>query len=182
MLLHGDEMGRTQRGNNNGYCQDNEISWQPWVVDKYGEQLLQWTKRVVAFRARHAVLRRRNYFRGRPIRGGGVSDIIWLGSDGGELTEGQWRDSMNRCIGVLLTGSASDLTDMEGKPIRDATLLILMNSNPDDIAFTLPNGRWYVALDSANPNEQEGRRKYRGKGTYPLRGRSLTVLIQAAGR
>ena len=85
---------------------------------------------------------------------------------------------MDRCVGLQLAGNASDLTDIEGKPIRDDTLLILMNSSPDEVAFPLPAGRWAVALDTATPDEPEGRRKYRGRTRYALASRSIAILIQ----
>ncbi|MFN8506641.1 MAG: glycogen debranching protein GlgX [Dehalococcoidia bacterium] len=187
MLLHGDEAGRTQRGNNNVYCQDNEISWQPWILDEGQEELLDWTRRVVAFRHRHPVLRRRNYFRGRPIRGEGLKDISWLRPDGGEMTEGDWQDGERRTIGMWLAGSAADLTDEEGTPVRDDNLLILMNAHHEACDFVLPaaagrRGTWSLALDTAHPEFEEGAAQLAAGERFAIEPRSMAVLMNTPER
>jgi len=187
MLLHGDEAGRTQRGNNNVYCQDNEISWQPWELDEAQEELLDWTRRVVAFRNRHPVLRRRNYFRGRPIRGEGLKDISWLRPDGGEMTEADWQDGERRTIGMWLAGSAADLTDEEGTPVRDDNLLILMNAHHEACDFALPaaagrRGQWSLALDTAHPELEEGAAELAAGERFAIEPRSMAVLVNTPDR
>ncbi|MCC6386788.1 MAG: glycogen debranching protein GlgX [Dehalococcoidia bacterium] len=187
MLLHGDEAGRTQRGNNNVYCQDNEISWQAWELDEAQEELLDWTRRVVAFRHRHPVLRRRNYFRGRPIRGEGLKDISWLRPDGGEMTEGDWQDGERRTIGMWLAGSAADLTDEEGTPVRDDNLLILMNAHHEACDFVLPaaagrRGTWSLALDTAHPEFEEGAAQLTAGERFAIEPRSMAVLLNTPER
>ncbi|MCC6383074.1 MAG: glycogen debranching protein GlgX [Dehalococcoidia bacterium] len=180
MILHGDPVGRTQQGNNNAYCQDSEIAWQSWDLSAEQHALFAWTRRLVAFRARHPVLRRRHYFQGRPIRGRGLKDISWLWPDGEELTEEQWADEATRCLGVWLAGAASDLTDEEGRPVLDDAIVILMNASAAGVAFTLPPAvgaeRWSLTLDTARPHEREGARRLRGKAPYPLASRSVAVL------
>ncbi len=187
MLLHGDESGRTQRGNNNVYCQDNEISWQQWDLGEGQEELLEWTRRVVAFRHRHPVLRRRNYFRGRPIRGEGIKDISWLRPDGTEMEEGDWQDPERRTLGMWLAGSAADLTDDEGMPVRDDNILILLNAHHEGCEFVLPAAagrrqRWSLALDTVHPEAEEGATNLVAGERFVLEPRSMAVLVNTPDR
>ena len=181
MLLHGDEVGRTQRGNNNAYCQDNEVSWLNWEREEWQDELLLWTQRLVKLRSEHVLLRRRDYFQGRPIRRAGVKDIYWLRSDGEEMTDADWFNPEVRCLGMLLPGPAADLTDEEGLPSPDDTLLLLVNAAEDDCSFTLPEvvGRryWELALDSAKPEANPSAESFMPGGAYDLTGRSLALLI-----
>ncbi|MCS7294740.1 MAG: glycogen debranching protein GlgX, partial [Dehalococcoidia bacterium] len=128
MLLHGDEVARTQLGNNNAYCQDNETSWMPWQWDDRQRALLEWTRRVVSLRKRNPVLRRRGFLEGRPAHNG-EKDIAWLREDGRELTDADWADPERRVIGLWLSGAAADLVDREGRPITGETLVILLNAS-----------------------------------------------------
>jgi isoamylase len=157
MLLGGDEIGRTQGGNNNAYCQDNEISWYDWEMDEPARRMLDFTRAVIALRGRHPSLRRRRFFRGRRIRGADVRDIIWLAADGREMTDEQWNADM-RTIGVYLDGDALHETDVDGQPVRDDTLLMLLNTDGRAIPFRLPEGApWRVELDTAAlPGTNEG--------------------------
>jgi isoamylase len=181
MLLHGDEVGRTQRGNNNAYCQDNEISWLDWERDEWQDELLNWTQRLTKLRSEHVLLRRRDYFQGRAIRRAGVKDIYWLRPDAEEMEDETWFDAEVRCLGMLLPGPAADLTDEEGLPSIDDTLLLLVNASEEEISFTLPDvvGRryWELALDSAKPNANPGSESYMPGGAYKIVGRSLALLI-----
>src|SRR5512146_68164 len=124
MILHGDEYGRTQGGNNNAYCQDNEISWMQWNLGPAQRQMLDWTRRVVELRRQHAVLRRRRYFQGRPIRGAGVKDIYWLDPDGSEMTDEDWGND-DTVLGVYIAGASADLLDQRGDPIIDENMRVL---------------------------------------------------------
>ena len=181
MLLHGDEVGRTQQGNNNAYCQDNEISWLDWEREEWQQEMLDWTQRLIRLRSEHVLLRRREYFQGRPIRTAGVKDIYWLRPDGEEMTDENWFDPEVRCLGMLLPGPAADLTDEEGLPSPDDTLLLLVNAAETDVSFTLPDavGRryWELDLDSAKPNANPGSESYMPGGVYEMVGRSLALLI-----
>jgi glycogen operon protein len=181
MLLHGDEVGRTQNGNNNAYCQDSELSWLDWERDAWQDGLLTWTQRLVKLRSEHVLLRRRDYFQGRPIRRAGVKDIYWLRSNGEEMNDEAWFDAEARCLGMLLPGPAADLTDEEGLPSPDDTLLLLVNAAAEDCSFTLPDvvGRryWELALDSAKPDANPGSESYMPGGAYELIGRSLALFI-----
>lgn len=185
MLLHGDETARTQRGNNNAYCQDNEISWMPWQWNERQRALLDWTRRVVALRKRNPVLRRRGFLQGRPAQNG-EKDVAWLREDGHELCDADWSDPERRVLGLWLSGAAADLVDREGRPITGDTLVILFNASRKAVAFHLPpapEGRlWSLVLDSARPELQEGIATYPGGAVYPLAPRSLAVLEHTTER
>ncbi|HEX5141980.1 MAG TPA: glycogen debranching protein GlgX [Dehalococcoidia bacterium] len=181
MLLHGDEIARTQGGNNNAYCQDNGISWMSWDLDDFGREMLDWTKRVIGLRRRHAVFRRRRYFQGRPIRGAGVKDIYWVQANGREMTDEAWA-AADRVLGVYIAGAAADLQDERGDPVTDDNMLLLLNSRDEDVVFRLPfQGRsragWRLELDSTRPKEHD--RPIRGS-SYTLGARSIAVLSHSS--
>jgi isoamylase len=185
MLLHGDEVARTQRGNNNAYCQDNEISWQPWDLDNWQREVLEWTKRIITFRKEHAVLRRRRYFQGRRIQGSDVKDIAWLNPDGSEMTHEEWQNEQRRAIAMWLAGEAADVVDERGREIIGDTLVILFNSSDHVVPFRLPRTtsgrRWSLALDTFQPDLVEGRNRYRSGSTYQLQPRSIAILKHPTG-
>ena len=177
MILHGDEFGRTQHGNNNAYCQDNEISWMKWHLTPHERQMLEWTKRVVKLRRDHPVFRRRRYFQGRPIRGAGVKDIYWIQPDGSEMDDDAWSDD-DQVIGLYIAGAGSDLLDERGDPLHDDNILLLLNSRDEAIEFTLPlQGRrrsgWRIEVDSARPRD---RKRAVRSGSYRLEPRSIAVV------
>jgi glycogen operon protein len=172
MLCAGDEMGRTQRGNNNAYCQDNEISWVSWTPDARGRELLAFTRELFALRRRHPVLRRRSFFRGAPISGDGTKDVTWLRPDGAELTAEDWSRADAHALGMLLHGEASDEIDDRGRPVVGDTLLLLMNAGPEPCTFTLPPmGTWRELVNTAHAG-----RRTRPSGTCDLRRYSLALL------
>ena len=155
MLSHGDELGRTQRGNNNAYAQDNPISWVDWELDDWRRELLDFTRRVIAVRHANPVLRRRTFFRGRPIGAAGVKDLTWLRPDGREMTDADWHDGARRVIGMLISGEAADETDDRGRPIKGDTMLLLLNGGHDDVEFHVPDlggapGSWVKLIDTAD--------------------------------
>src|SRR5262249_49514734 len=117
MISHGDEMGRTQQGNNNAYCQDNAISWVDWNLDANKRALLNFTTKLVHFRLNQPMLRRRRYFQGREIRGGMVKDVAWLAADGREMTDDAWNADFVRSLGMLLNGAAIEELNERGEPI-----------------------------------------------------------------
>jgi glycogen operon protein len=137
MLLGGDEMGRTQGGNNNAYCQDNEISWFHW--DLLEEETLAFTRRLMAIRREHPVLRRRRWFQGRPIRG--VDDLAWLGTDGEEVDDDGW-DADHPALGLFLNGEALRYPDAHGHRIQDDSFLLLINPHAEAVTWTLPDPLW----------------------------------------
>jgi isoamylase len=152
MLLGGDEIGRTQGGNNNAYCQDNEISWYDWQAAD--EQLLDFSRRLIALQAAHPVFRRRHWFQGRPIRGAGVTDIAWLSTDGTPMSDEQWDEGWSRALGVFLAGD--DLgADGRGQRISDDSFYLMLNASGEDVPFRLPDGQlaqaWQAVLDTARP-------------------------------
>jgi isoamylase len=154
MLLGGDEIGRTQRGNNNAYCQDNEISWFDW--EAADEPLLAFTAELVALRRQHPVFRRRRWFLGRPIHGAGVKDISWFKPDGVEMGEADWREGAARALGVFLNGGAIQDPDSRGEPVQDASFYLMFNGFEQPLGFRLPDGagwgrqwrRWTTVLDT----------------------------------
>jgi isoamylase len=151
MLLGGDELGRSQGGNNNGYCQDNEISWYHWAGADQG--LLEFTKWMLAFRRDHAVFRRRRWFQGRRIRGKGLVDIAWFRSDGEEMSDDDWHGSA-ATLGMFLNGDAIAAPDARGEQVVDDSFIALLNAHFEDVDFTLPPAwgkRWETEVDTADP-------------------------------
>ncbi|MBI5780402.1 MAG: glycogen debranching protein GlgX [Rhodocyclales bacterium] len=180
MLLAGDEICRTQRGNNNAYCQDNEISWVDWNLDEAKQRLLAYVQRLLALRRAHPIFRRRHFFQGRPIHGGAAKDIIWLDPSGAEMSEQQWNEHHARCLGVYLDGQGLTETDALGRPVRDASFLLLFNAHHEEIPFRLPpllgEETWRAILDTAHEEGLAPDGDFRAEMTYPLQGRSLALL------
>ncbi|CAH1387834.1 glycogen debranching protein GlgX [Candidatus Nitrotoga sp. M5] len=182
MLVAGDEMGRTQQGNNNAYCQDNEISWVNWDISDADKEFLAFVQRIIALRREHPVFRRRNFFQGRDIHGSGVKDIHWFKPDGHEMSETEWTHDFARCLGVYLGGDAIQENDMHGQAIHDDNFILLFNSYHDAIPFVLPvlneNREWQCILDTHLAGGMEPGDQFRNGESYPLEGRSLALLIQ----
>jgi glycogen operon protein len=153
MLSHGDEIARTQKGNNNAYAQDNEITWVNWELSDDQRRLLAFTRTCFHFRHAHAVLRRRHFFRGGPTSRGGPKDLSWLRPDGREMQNGDWQNADNRALGMLIYGDATDETDDRGRPIEGETLLLLTNASDSPVCFTLPvideRGVWTELIDTS---------------------------------
>ncbi|HEU4455529.1 MAG TPA: glycogen debranching protein GlgX [Longimicrobium sp.] len=180
MICHGDEMGRTQGGNNNAYCQDNEIAWVSWELDDADRELLEFTRRVARLRREHPTFRRRKFFRGREIRGSDVKDVTWLRPDGMEMTDLEWNSGFIRCFGMCLGGDAMEEWDERGERVTDDTFLLLFNADGGAMDFTLPDcgsaNRWTVVLDTADPGLVEGSRIYDDFEEMRMEGRSMVVL------
>ena len=152
MLLGGDESGRTQEGNNNAYCQDNEISWMKWERDEKQNQLFEFTKRLIQLRKNHPVFRHPKFFHGRRNRDSEIRDVMWFNPGGNQMSEEDWASPFVRCLGMLLSGDAGDVTNFEGEPIRDDTFLLLINSHFEPIQFVLPGQEhlgWELLLDTS---------------------------------
>ena len=177
MISHGDELGRSQQGNNNAYCQDNEISWINWDLTDEQKQLVDFTSKLIKFRLSQPVVRRRKYFQGRNIRGGDVKDVAWLASDGREMDDEAWNADSIRSLGMLLSGNAIEEMDERGELIVGDSLLVLINADPEAMPFTLPeldaDHRWQRIFDTADPQGSE--RRITGSH-YPLESRSLAVF------
>ncbi len=180
MLLAGDEFGRTQRGNNNAYCQDNEISWVDWNWDRSRRELLEFTRLLIQLFHQHPVLRRGHFFQGRKIRGSEVKDLAWFRPDGKEMTDEDWANPEMRSFGLRLAGDAIEEVDGRGNRVADDTLLILLNAHHETVSFVLPAHRrklhWWVILDTSEPITRREQRLLRGARPYLLHGRSLALL------
>ncbi|HXP35826.1 MAG TPA: glycogen debranching protein GlgX [Chthoniobacterales bacterium] len=153
MLLGGDEFGRTQQGNNNAYCQDNEISWLNWQRNEKQNRLLEFTRKLIQLRREHPVFRRPKFFQGRRVRGGEIKDVMWFNPGGNEMSEEEWTSPFVRCLGMLISGDAADLVDLRGEPMRDDTFLLLINADHEPTAFVLPGEEhleWEQILDTTN--------------------------------
>jgi isoamylase len=179
MISGGDEMGRTQQGNNNAYCQDTEISWTPWDLSLEQQQFLAFTRRLVRFRRSQPALQRRKYFHGRSIRGAEAKDIYWLDSTGREMTDEAWNAPSVHSLGILMVGNVLDEVDERGRQVRGDTLLILLNAHAETVTFALPAASegtaWMRAFDTIAPRVEEC--AYEGGATYPLQSRTLAAFI-----
>ena len=178
MLLGGDELGRTQNGNNNAYCQDNDVSWFHW--EHVDADLVAFTRRVIEHRRRHPVLRRRGWFQGRPIHGTGVSDLGWFKPDGEEMTDDDWTGSA-RALAVFLNGQGLTELDGQGDRVVGDSFFLLFNANHEPIGFRLPDRdwgrRWMRLLDTAGaPDGTPDEATFSAGGEVPLDGRSVVLL------
>ena len=183
MLLHGDELGRTQGGNNNAYCQDNPTSWLDWAGVRGNWALMQFAAKVSKLRREHPVFRRRRFFQGAPVRRtDGVFDIAWFTPGGEEMSGQDWNVAMTSSLGVFLNGQGIPDHDARGGPVVDDSFLLLFNAHPDPIAFTLPGSEyadsWSVALDTAAPLVDRDELTKAGT-SLDVAARSLLVLRRA---
>ncbi|HSE58912.1 MAG TPA: glycogen debranching protein GlgX [Nitrospiraceae bacterium] len=181
MLCGGDEIGRTQRGNNNAYCQDNDISWFDWHLDQPKRDLLEFTRHLIALRKQHPVLRRRRFFQGRHIRGSEVKDLAWFRPDGKEMTDEDWEKGFVRSLALRLAGDAIEETDEKGRRLIDDTLLILLNAHHEPLDFILPahkrGVRWQSVLDTSwNRGHHRQVVVLKGGERYALSARTIAVL------
>jgi glycogen operon protein len=152
MLRSGDELGKTQHGNNNPYCQDNEVSWLQWDLDAEQQAFLEFCQQLTALWKSQPVLHRRRFFLGRRPLGSSVKDIAWLHFDGEEITDELWQSDSLRVLGMRLNGETLDDLDELGRPITGDTLLVLMNPTADRVSFRMPRHRlddcWSPLLDT----------------------------------
>ncbi len=180
MLLGGDEMGRTQKGNNNGYCQDSEISWFDWDLVEGNEELLDFTRELIYFRRQHPVFRRRKWFQGQAIHGKTISDIAWFNPDGTQMTDEEWEVGYAKSISVFLDGGQIPSPGPQGQRISDDSFLLFFNAHYDTIEFALPEGlstkEWAVVIDTKEPRFVQEEKVYTGSQAVPVTGRSLVVL------
>jgi glycogen operon protein len=186
MILSGDEMGRTQEGNNNAYCQDNEISWLDWELSILDRNFLAFVRRMIRLRKEHPVFRRRRFFQGRELRGAGAKDIIWLTPAGCEMTDEEWNSSFARSLGLQMSGLLEGEYDAQGHPEEDDDFLLLLNADQDEIIFELPTfpkeARWEVFMDTAYSAGLKTDGFFKPGGTYTLKPRSMVVLVNARRR
>ncbi|MCA9011005.1 MAG: glycogen debranching enzyme GlgX, partial [Planctomycetaceae bacterium] len=183
MIRSGDEVGQTQHGNNNPYCQDNEISWINWNLDAEQRQFFEFSKLMTSLWHAQPVLKRRNFFLGRRIRGAGVKDVAWLTQDGEEIADHHWHSGELRAIGMRLNGESIDEVDERGVPIVGDTLLVLLNSQPASVSFRLPrhkpSERWIPYVDTSLAKVSPAPLTH--EDDYSLQGRSVVVLILHSG-
>jgi len=180
MLLGGDEIGCTQKGNNNVYCQDNELSWRDWGLQKSNAELLDFTRELINFRHQHPVFRRRKWFQGRPIHGYGISDIGWFNADGTEMTEKQWLVSYAKVMQIFLNGEGIVTPSPRGERIIDESFLLFFNAHYEMIEFTLPNvfkdREWEMVINTDEPRFIRPGKFIIGEQTVPVTERSIVVL------
>ncbi len=181
MLTAGDEMGRTQNGNNNPYCQDNEISWVNWSLDENGRSLLRFVQRMIEIRRDHPAFRRRDFFQGRPLYGSDVKDISWFKPDASEMTGEAWDHEHARALGVYLAGEALTETDRRGRRVTDDNFLLLFNAGAEPIDFSLPlqlgAGSWLALLDTSHQEGLQADGVFEPGASYALQARSLALLL-----
>jgi glycogen operon protein len=181
MVVYGDEVGRSQRGNNNAYCQDNEISWLDWDSARDDEALAQFTAALSQLRREHPIFRRRRFFAGRPIRKGDeLRDIAWFTPSGEEMTEHDWDAGFGKSLAVFLNGDGMTDRDNRGERLTDDSFLICFNAHYEELPFTTPNGyadAWEVVLDTAQPDLPATESRVVKAGVeVPVPARALLVL------
>jgi glycogen operon protein len=178
MLLAGDEFGRTQSGNNNAYCQDNEISWFNWTIEEKGKGLIRFVQRLTALRRDYPILRRSRFLTGQYNEALDVKDVTWINATGAEMTGEDWDDGNARCFGMLMDGRAQ-VTGIRRRG-SDATLLMVMNAHFDVVKFTLPEpaggGIWSRLIDTNLPDQDE-RSTFEPGSVYDVTGRSLLLFL-----
>jgi isoamylase len=182
MLLGGDEIGRTQRGNNNAYCQDNEISWYDWA--SADERLVEFTRRLIRLRHRHPVFCRRRWFQGRDPHGSGVGDIGWFTPAGNEMSDADWQAGFAKSLGVFLNGHAIPTPNERGERVVDDSFYIMFNAHHEPLEFRLPpkawGERWTKVLDTNEPvdemSEERLGRRIKAGGAVAIGSWSLVLL------
>jgi glycogen operon protein len=176
MICGGDEICRTQQGNNNAYCQDNPISWYDWQLSEEAKEMLDFTSLLLKVRREHPALHRTKFFQGRQIRGSNIRDIIWYRPDGEEMDDEDWTSPHTRGLSMFLSGTGIDDVDDDGVPIHDDNLLLMLNASVMDVEFYTPkfNAKWELLVDTFNPKNQETH----GPGSQTtMEARSLKLFI-----
>jgi isoamylase len=178
MLLAGDEIGRTQQGNNNSYCQDNEISWIDW--GKADKDLLEFTSNLIHLRHSHAAFSRKNWFRGEPVKGNGIEDITWFQPDGSKMTAEHWNQDFAKSIAVFLNGQGLHTVNSEGQKVVDDNFYIIFNASDQPIEYKLPDQHyakdWRMIFDTARYRQEEGKQLYKAGEKVKIDGRSVILL------
>lgn len=179
-LLAGDEIGRTQKGNNNAYCQDDEISWVDWNLDKSKTEFLEFTQMMIDFRHKHPILNQGKFFHGNIVKHNGFKDLTWFRPDGKEMTNGDWQSGNLSALGLIKAGDNLKNIKKETKPKFDNTLMILMNAGTEEIEFIIPlNGVsriWEIVIDTSSPGTRGSAGRIGSGEQYRMLDRSLAVL------
>ena len=183
MLLGGDEWGRSQAGNNNAYCQDNELSWFDWDLDGAGRRMLAFCRRLIGLRRGHPVFHRRDFFGGVDGDGSGLPDIRWFRQDGREMSRRDWRQGDRRALGVFLNGEEIPSPSPTGDPVIDDSFVMLVNASHERTMFRLPprrfGNRWRQVISTAEPEAPEGWRTWPARVEVGMEPRSVVVLRRA---
>lgn len=178
MIVAGDELGRTQGGNNNAYCQDNEISWINW--EGADLELLTFTKKLIHFARRHPIFNRRKWFQGQPIKGVGVEDIAWFNTDGTEMSEENWKQDYAKTLGIFLNGKGIPTPGPKGEKLLDDNFFIIFNAYHDALEFKLPPSKfgrkWTKVLDTGKNYFEETGEAFKASATINIEGRSVVLL------
>jgi glycogen operon protein len=184
MISGGDEISRSKKGNNNTYCQDNELTWHSWVRTEEGARLFDFTCKLIAFRSEHPIFHRPKFFQGKPVIDN-LKDINWLRPDGVEMDTGDWNNQHTRAFGVLLCGDDMGAFTFEGQPIRDDTFYLVFNAHHEDVVFLLPGKEgvsWQMIINTADPAGFVENARIKVSGTkYSATGRSLSLFRQVVG-
>jgi glycogen operon protein len=182
MLVGGDEICRTQNGNNNAYCQDNEISWTHWDLDARKQSLLDFTTKLIGLRKAHPNLRRRKFYQDRAVHNSVLKDIAWYGTDGKEMDEGAWNAGWAKSLAVMFNGQTLDSVNEMGQPVTDDTFLILLNSSENTVVYSLPTSvhdkGWELVLNTSNLEEPF--KTGTVSGTFDVHERSLVLMKEAS--
>lgn len=180
MISHGDELGRTQQGNNNTYCQDNELSWINWELDEDQEALLEFSNRILQLRHDHPVFRRRRFYKGSAERGGesDLGEIEWFSPTGEHMTEKEWEQAWARSTMIFLNGNAIQEPDERGRRIVDDDFILCFNASPEDVTFQLPDKtygeEWDTVVNTADDSDET---KYAASDKIPVTSRSILILM-----
>jgi glycogen operon protein len=184
MILGGDELSRTQCGNNNAYCQDNELSWLDWTRAEQRAKFLEFVSRIVKLRRQHPVFSRRRYVQADRLTAEGLKEILWLAPDGREMNEGDWSQEFARCLGVYLAGGAIERRGARGEVIKDSNFLLMFNAHHETIPFriaaVLSAKEWLTRLDTSLADNPFVETRLAVGANYPLQGRSLVLLEETA--
>ena len=178
MISGGDELGRTQKGNNNAYCQDNEISWYNWDLNEEDKQFLEYVKEIVAIRKRQLVIHRKEFFKGyRRVEGARINEILWLRPDGKAMKDADWSDNQRRCLGTLIEGRGIEEIDSNGNKLIGHTMLLLCNADHVDFEFQLPNRKdgiaWNLLVDTS---QSVGLLCWQLNSKFTLKARSIALF------
>jgi glycogen operon protein len=183
MLLGGDELGRTQGGSNNAWCQDNEISWFDWRLAERNAELVTWVRRLIALRRENPVFRRSEFLVGAEVRGSGLPDAWWFRPDGHKMAQRDWARDDGHVVGLFLNGEEIPSRTQRGEELVGDSFMLFFNAHHEDVTFTLPprgfGAVWTHELSTAEPDLPAGARSVQSRGRLPVEARSLTVLRRA---
>jgi len=178
MISGGDELSRTQQGNNNAYCQDNETGWYPWTMSAKERDFLSFVRHLIRIRKRYSILRRRRFFHGRPIRGQGIKDLAWYSPDGKEMDEKAWNAHFVRCLGFQLVETETEELERDSESVEDGTLFVILNAHHETLRFKLPRhsaGEYWERILDTSESKCDRTLRLRAR-SYFLQGRSVAMF------